>query len=342
MTEEVHQRSDGQLRALHRAALERAGYDLRDLGRYALGPFGFSVRGVAHPTLRQMLRHLLPQQIDVPAQFEIDVLDGRTSAGPPPAWNLPHSDARHLERLHLSVDHSLAAQYNEDTRTWMILDRGIQRALLWIEDLDRLPHWDITAPFRTLLHWYLVPTPLFIAHAAAIVSDGGAILLVGRGGSGKSTTVATAVRHGLQVSGDDLVIVGRYEGIWQVFALYDTLKLDPSAIGRTGLQLDPKRLAENEKVAYRYSDLAPGQLVPLAPLRAIAEASVVGRPDTTLAVQTSAAVLRALAPSTLFLLRGYEQHTWSKLVGLTRATPSWSLQLGNDLEGVVSALKHLP
>lgn len=342
MTQQVHQRSDGQLRALQQAAVERAWPDLTDLGRYAVGPFGFSVRGVMHPMVQQMLQHLLPHQTGIPAQLEIDVLDGRTAAGPPPAWNLPHSDARHLERLHLSSDHSLAAQYNDDIRCWMILDRSNQRALLWIEDLARLPPWDVAAPFRTLLHWYLAPTPLVIAHAAAIVSDGGAMLLVGRGGSGKSTTIATAVRHGLQVSGDDLVIAGRHEGTWQVFALYDTLKLDPAAIGRTGLRLDTNRLAENGKFAYRYSDLAPGQLVPLAPLRAIAETGVAGRPETTLTMQTQAAVLRALAPSTLFLLRGYEQQTWSKLVGLTRAAPSWSLQLGNDLEGVVSALQHLP
>jgi hypothetical protein len=340
---ETHRQSGRRLRELRRRATDAADNHLKFIGRYALGPLSFSLRGVGHERLEQMSRFLLassvPQQ---PGELEIDVVHGQTPAGQPPRWNLPHSDVRHLERLHLASDGTLAAQYNEELQSWLVLDQPERRGLLWINDLGRLPAWDVAAPFRTLFHWYLAPTQLAIVHAGAVAAEAAASLLAGPGGAGKSTSIAIAAAQGMTVFGDDLVIVGEHGGINQVFALYDSVKLDPAApiVRELGIPAKAGWPCAN-KMAYRLSELGKDRLGRNAPLGTIAHSLVMNRPDTTIAAATPGQILRALAPSTLFLLRGFEQRTMAKIGALVRTVPGVHLQLGSQVEGVARALRQI-
>lgn len=340
---EAHLASDGWLRDLRRRVAEATENRMRFIGRYALGPLAFSLWGNSHKRLERMSSFLLPTAAAGTAdELRIDVVHGETAAGPTPHWNLPHSNPRHLERLHISTDLTLAAQYNEDQRSWLVLDLSQNRGLLWIDDLDQLPAWDVVAPFRTMFHWYLASTPLAIVHAGALEHGETAVLLAGPGGAGKSTTVAIASTQGMKVFGDDLVIVGEHQGTSQVFALYDAIKLDPAAPIPKSLGI----IAETgwpcaDKVAYHYRDLGSDRLGRQAPLSAIAHCVVAGRPETTALPTTQPQVLKALAPSTLFLLRGFEQATLAKISAIVRTLPSVELQLGSEPQGVAQVLRQI-
>jgi len=71
-----------------------------------------------------------------------------------------------------------------------------------------------------------------MVHAASLVSpewpDQG-LLLVGPGGSGKSTLTAYAVEQGMHTNGDDYVLVDLRDDMPQCWSIYRTIKLHPSS-----------------------------------------------------------------------------------------------------------------
>lgn len=88
-----------------------------------------------------------------------------------------------------------------------------------------LPAWDYCAPVRRLFQWVAARSQVLLAHAGSVVVDGKALLLVGRGGAGKSTAVASAVASGLQTVGEDYLQVG----LEAVAPIFRTLKLRPQS-----------------------------------------------------------------------------------------------------------------
>ncbi len=124
----------------------------------------------------------------------------------------------------------LPLYYNPDFHLWMILDHARRLALMWIGDEAQMPFWEEGAPFKVILNWFLTSTKMFMVHGGIVGNGEQGCMLLGPGGSGKSTTVAFSFEHGLSVGGDDLVIVEDCGGSWRAWGLYNALKLD--AAGR--------------------------------------------------------------------------------------------------------------
>ena len=339
----LHAGSSAALSALlaQAAALTEAAVQHSSCHRF--GPLSLRVDSNDREAARRLTRCLLPAAAAVPADLQIFVLCG--SSPPfalPPRWNLPHSDARHLERLHLAPDGSITAFHDDDRRFWMMLDRPARRALFWIAAAEQIPFWEPAAPFKFLLHWFLASHPMAMVHGGVVSVDGQGALLVGPGGSGKSTTVASCLAAGLQVCGDDLVIVERAAPGWQAHALYDSIKL--SANG--GLPV-PARLdaapwqACGDKRLVRYSDVRAESLAPCTRLTALLQCVVSGEQDSKVVPVSPSVLLRAIAPPTVFLLRGHETSTLAKIGALVRELPCYRIELGTDPAGVVALLESL-
>lgn len=264
------------------------------------------------------------------ADIVFSVIDG-SEAVPPPPWNLPHAGPMHLSRLHVSADGALMAQYDPDRAYWWLLDRAAKFGALWARNLATLPDWEIVAPFRVLSHWALLPSAHTIAHAGAILAGDRALLLVGPGGSGKSTTVAAAARAGIPVLGDDLVVVGPGETGFVVHALHDAVKIGADSPIRPHLDAAIRASgASSGKTVYSLSDVSGQPMPASAPIAALVAVEVGGGSGSSIAPESAASMLRALAPSTVFLLRGGEHQTVGKLSGLVRSTPCYRVRLGSD------------
>jgi hypothetical protein len=283
---------------------------------------------------QRLTRCLMPVSAETTGTpvLEIFVLCG--SSAPfslPPAWNLPHTSERHLERLHLSPDVRISAFYDHDRKFWMILDKSAGQALFWIASSDDIPFWEEAAPFKSILHWYVAGTALTILHGALVTASGRGVILGGPGGSGKSTTVAACLQEGLGVGGDDLVMIERGESGWRGHALYDAVKLSadegmpvpPILASAPSRQCGTKRLV-------RYSDAASDRFVAMSPLIALVQCVITGRSVSALTPIAPPAMLRALAPPTAFLLRGREADTLGKIGALVRELPCFRLDLGKD------------
>jgi hypothetical protein len=327
-----HEQSTDLLLELFDDTLDRLQASLCWLSAHTLGNRIFTVAANDAKAADLLTHCLLPAESKpgVAPYLEIFVCAG--SAAPflcPPKWNFPHTDPRHLERLHLTSDGKVSAFYDEDREFWMILDMNTRRALLWIADAERLPAWETAAPFKQILQWSMVDTPLSMLHGGAVAHSGHGVLLVGAGGSGKSTTVAACVQEGLGVCGDDLVMVSRSPRSWRVYAIYDSIKLLPNAPIAVPPLLGAAPWREcGDKRSVRYSDVAAGTLAASAPLRAIMHCRITDNEMSRLVPITSAEMLKAIGPPTVFLLRGRESHILKEVNALIRSLPCMRLELG--------------
>ncbi len=348
-----HAASTEALRTLMQAGVRHVEAHRMHDSRHRLGTLGLRVcanEKVCGETLSRCLLPLSgppdlgqerPPARPVPGDLVVHVLCG--SAPPwqsPPPWNLAHTDHRHLERLHLCERGTLSAFHDHDRRFWFILDHTARVGLFWLADAIDLPFWEAAAPFKTLIHWFLHAEPMAMLHAGVIIEAERALVLVGPGGSGKSTTVATWLSEGLAVCGDDLVLAEPGRTGWHAHALYDSIKLaaDGALPIPAGMTAAPWWTAGDKRVM-RCTDIRPAALASAAPIVGLAQCVITGKPETTLLPQPASHLLKALLPPTVFLLRGREANTLKKLSAMVRSTPCYRLELGTDRKVLVDTLR---
>ena len=117
----------------------------------------------------------------------------------------------------------IRAAYQLDASALSMLDEETGRAIYWTRDAAALPYYEASAPLRTILHWWLGQQGRQLVHAGAVgLPDGGALLL-GKGGSGKSTTALACLASDLMYASDDYCAVGA-DPSPTVFSIYATAK----------------------------------------------------------------------------------------------------------------------
>ncbi len=264
--------------------------------------------------------------------------DSATSGVAPPSSPWSPSDFLPRDEVRGSGDDGVDVAYSVAWRTLSVWDRVGRSGTYWIHDATAMPYWEPTAPFRYLLHWALADQGCVLAHAAAVGGPDGAVLLVGAGGSGKSTSALACIEAGWSYVSDDYCVLDTI-GPPAAHALYRVGKLDdrsaellPDLLRRTTAPtfLGPKRVLD-------LSRWAPDPTVGALPLRAIVVprvAATTGRPRP-LAPATG---LRALAPSTLFQLPGTRTTALTDLGRAIAELPVWGLDVGPDVDRIPAVL----
>jgi hypothetical protein len=214
-----------------------------------------------------------------------------------------------------------------------VLDAKRNLAVYWCQDAAQLPIYEKGAPVRTILHWWLRSKGLQMLHAGAIGTPDGAVLLAGKGGSGKSTTALTGLQSDLLYLSDDYSLV-KLGTPPRVYSVYNTAKLRPDNLKRVphlhhaltnGDRLD------TEKALFFIQQHYPDKIVSDLPIRAILLPKVTGLPDTTIEPAASKAALSALALSTLHQLAGSDKELVHTIDQLVNQVPTYHLKLGTDL-----------
>ena len=127
--------------------------------------------------------------------------------------------------------------------------------------------WDWAAPLRAILHWWLGSHGVLQVHGGAVGTAEGGALVVGRGGSGKSTTALSSLAAGLRYAGDDFVAITTRPEPW-VHSLYCSGKLDPGHLERfarlPGEVANPVR-GEDEKAIVYVGRAFPGSPIAASP-----------------------------------------------------------------------------
>jgi hypothetical protein len=221
-------------------------------------------------------------------------------------------------------------------------DRERRTAWFWCRDAEALPFWEPAAPFRQILHWWLPERGALLLHGAAVGAADGGLLLVGRGGSGKSTCALSTLASGLLFAGDDYVAVAPGPEP-RVHSLYCSGKLQP---GHATLlrHLPPPSFAGDgspeEKAVFHVRERFPERMCASFPLRAVVAPRVRGSEPRYERVSPARA-LGALAPSTLLQLVPARPEALSSMARLLERVPTYVLDVGGPVEGIPPALERI-
>jgi hypothetical protein len=226
-------------------------------------------------------------------------------------------------------------------------ERDSGRAWFWCDNAHELPFWEPAAPFRQIFHWWLPDRGALLLHAAAVGEPSGGALLVGAGGSGKSTSALSCLTSDLLYAGDDYVAI-EFAPEPRVLSLYCSGKLEPDHATLLPHLPAPSFAGDGaleEKSVFYVADAFPERMSRGFPLRAIIAPRVEGdqpRVSTRSAVQ----VLAALAPSTLLQLVPARQEALSAMAGLLKRIPAFGLEIGGPTNlippMIESLLRELP
>jgi hypothetical protein len=269
----------------------------------------------------------------------------RPSLAPDPGHAEPRPDPTNPGPSYSRATDDFEALFQPTPDLLSVLSRpDSTSAWFWIADSTRLPHWDAATPFRHLLSWWLGASGIQQVHAGAVGTDAGGVLLVGKGGSGKSTTCLSVLGHDLlHYAGDDYVAVAMDGEPW-VHSLYGSGKIDPDNIDRLPhlrpIISNADRL-DREKAVVFADDFVSGSAVAGFPLRAILIPRIVDRPDSRVVPTSAAAAVTALAPSTMLQLHPPQADGLGRIRRVAAVVPAFVLELGADVAAVPGVIRRL-
>ena len=296
--------------------------------------------------MTRALAHLADEQgAGARAALTVCIWDGEsTGAGDPPALVPQPPERRSPDApgsMQLVRDDTTIGLYQPTERILSMLDRAHDEAICWVGEAKTLPYWEHGAPLRHLLHWWMSERGLQLTHAACIGNDRGGVLLVGRGGSGKSTTALASLRAGLDYVGDDYLLVQVGSGVI-AHSLYNTAKLHQDQAERFPDLIDrPIAYAESgqEKVLAFMHERYPARTVPRLDVLGVLLPTVVGTGPTRLEQVSRAEALAAIAPSTVMQLPGAGRDAMAVMATVLRTVPCHRLLLGPDLRQVTETIR---
>lgn len=291
--------------------------------------------------------HRLSRTDDVPGHahsLEIRLWEGRSTGvfAPRPPW--PEGDYLARGEVRHEFDEDVQLSFRIDSGVLSVLDTRNRIAYCWVRDVSVLPPWEIAAPLRPVIGWWATMTGRQLAHGAAVGTEAGAVLLSARGGSGKSTTALSALERGLLYLGDDYVQLEQPDDP-HVASLYCTAKLHPdnleARLPRLSALIAGTVDPSQDKVTLALQSAFASQLVARLPLRAIVVPQVGPNDRPWLEPISPAAVLAALAPTTVLQLPGADGRSLSRMGAFASAVPGFRLHLSPDLDANVDLLRTL-
>ncbi len=240
----------------------------------------------------------------------------------------------------------IAATYHPGTETLSVVDLDRGQAFYWKRNDSPIPYYETCSPFRSLLHSWMRSHDRFFVHGAAVGFPDGGVLLVGKGGSGKSTTALACLESDLQYAGDDYCVLHEgTSGEYRVHSLYCTAKLVgisdlESFPGMTGSVLNHQR-DNGEKVAISVHDYMAAKLTEGFPLRAILVPVITHETETRILPCSPREAMMAIAPSTLSQLPASGKRDLEFLGNLARRVPCYRIEVGTALRRIPEKISEL-
>jgi len=261
---------------------------------------------------------------------------------PPSPWQM--EDYGQRSELRGCQEGRFLAAYQLDSGSLSLLDQQNHLALYVVQDATHLPYYEDGMPLRTILHWWLRDQSRQLVHAAAVGNGDRGVLIVGKSGSGKSTTALASLFAGMNYVADDYCAV-KLDPKPRVYSLYSSGKVAAEHLCHFPmlnlLVNNPVGLGQGEKALVLLQRHFPTQLSPDLPLQAILLPIITGQSETSLAAASKSAALRALAPSTIFQLSNGGEQDFRLLARLIERVPAYHLNLGTELTQIPKVIQTL-
>jgi len=197
------------------------------------------------------------------------------------------------------------------------------------------------SPLRRLLAYWFASKGKYLFHGAAVGGPDGGVLILGAGGSGKSTTALACLEDGMAYAGDDRCLLSM-EGSPHVYSLYGTAKLmDISQFPTFAPVLDVNGKTCDEKAMYLLHRLSDNTLHCGFPLRAILLAQIEDIQETRISSASHARGFLALAASGALHLPEMRKQALCCYNSVARHLPVYDLRLGTKIRSTPGAIREL-
>ncbi len=230
-----------------------------------------------------------------------------------------------------------------------VFDADLDRSWYWAADADALPEWESSTPLRHILHLWLASRGVQFVHAGAVGRPDGGCIIVGKSGSGKSSTTLSTLGSDLLYAGDDYVGVSLGQGSGpNVHSIYGCGKLETAHRDRfPNLRVNIREeregviRARRDKVIFYVQETYPAQVTTGFPLKAIIVPRVFPGEKTELRPISLSAACRALIPSTMFEIHGAGQSALTALIQVAQQVSTYELRLGAGMEAIPGLLGQM-
>jgi len=290
------------------------------------------------PVFFDVFRHieiLRQEGIDTPSQLIINLWDKESTGigvdDPPWLTETPH----HLGLIEsFTTDQYFTLQQPGSASIYMF-DKTRSTAYYHVVRKRDIPFWESDFPLRMVFHWFFRETPLQPVHSAAVGNERGGVLLIGKGGSGKSTTTLSCLNSPLKIAGDDYVLLDSENHV--AHSLFSLCKITPNSIDMLKHHSLSEAVRKPEiegKFRLSLYDQFPESLIKSIPIKAILLPTVGDYPITNIVPASEAQAMIALAPTTLFQLPGLREQAFRKMTRFVRQVPAFNLQLSSDIKNI--------
>ncbi len=288
------------------------------------------------------LRHLRCAPADADLTVRLWDSESTGQAMPPNDW-APEDYLEHGLIRGYNTD-NVATAFNMGSGTLNMYRADTKTAVFWTRSAETLPYYETGAPLRNVIFWWASRFGLQYAHAAAVGTDAGAVLLVGKGGSGKSTSALSALLYSrMDYLGDDYVLIGT-DPVPRVYSLYSSAKLNADHIGRFPQLLEKvsnRERLRTQKALMFLAEQYPDRIVGERVLKGVVLPRVTGRPRSACRAANASEALRALAPSSIFQLPNRSGSVFGYFGNFVRKVPAFHLDAGTDFARIPEVLTSI-
>ncbi len=307
-------------------------FSIEDACSYKIGPFTFSISSTSKPLLETLTRGFaLRAPENASPDLTIRLWNGPKL--PPVDWRLIHKNG-----YRGYTNPPFYFHFFETIGALSAIDTERNIAYYAIRDLDALPWWVGGSPLQTILHVWLREKGMQLTHCGSIANKKSGILLTGKGGSGKSTTLLSCLEEGFDTLGEDYVLLGQ----GHAYTVYQTAKWTPQTRklfpAYESYIANPNE-ADREKALIYYRDIFPSQIASSSPVHAIVSLCI--GPSPRLEKGDLRSSLQSLLLSTVMQLPHPDPRTTSLLRSFAEPLAHYRLTLGPDLKANVALLRSL-
>jgi hypothetical protein len=221
-----------------------------------------------------------------------------------------------------------------------VYDARRHRAFVWVSSANRLSHYEGIVPLRSLLAVWLRDRGIVLAHAAAIGTPAKCVLVVGKNGSGKSSSALACLGAGLRMLADDYCAIGPGAEP-TAYSLFGTAGAHADTLARMPFLMQIARAEQRPHDRKSLLFLDRRKLLSHAPVKGVLIPHLTAGTDTVIRPATASEALATLAPSTLMQLPEASQATLSRLAAIVRSVPCHHLDAGQDPARLAGAIRSL-
>jgi hypothetical protein len=292
------------------------------------------------PAITPAFEHLRPTSLGASPSFTIRLWDCASTGVvmPPPPCGIEGFTIRgEMRDFHDGRHH---AAYQLSGRILSVLDIEAGVGVVCVADAHDVPTTERATPLRGLLGWLMRYNHRQMVHAASVAAGKSGVLIVGRGGAGKSNTAVGCLLAGLAYAADDFCAVSTAP-MPMAHSLYSTAKVHRNGWAQIPYPPNNPDDPETEKRFYYLQPNFADRLRASFPILAIVAPRQTGKGDPTLQPISALAPVLETASQTSLMLPDAGAEVLSNLSRVARQVPCYRLDLGSRPHAIPSVIAEL-